>query len=228
MASEKAVGKSGFIFKEGAQFLNWKKRYLVIEKDKISYYTKENKRDKKGDLLIKSIVRVAPEKGQYKGRSYVFGIHTTNRVYYVHGSDEENMNSWIGAINSLIPVPKTLGDSTGGGGSSTSGNGTMAASTGSSEKTEKPEKKKVTVDDFRQLKVIGRGGFGRVLLVEKKRHETGICHESTQKRSDSSPRGSRAHADGTFGFIKVRSSFFGKTPLVFPNRGKFIFYHGFH
>jgi len=32
----------------------------------------------------------------------------------------------------------------------------------------KEKKKKPTVDDFRQLKVIGKGGFGRVLLVEKK------------------------------------------------------------
>lgn len=30
------------------------------------------------------------------------------------------------------------------------------------------ESKKISVDDFRKIKVIGKGGFGRVLLVEKK------------------------------------------------------------
>jgi len=41
-----------------------------------------------------------------------------------------------------------------------------------SEKVEKEaimnEAKKISVDDFRKIKVIGKGGFGRVLLVEKK------------------------------------------------------------
>jgi len=31
----------------------------------------------------------------------------------------------------------------------------------------------VTLNDFEQLKVIGRGGFGRVLLVKKR--DTGRC-----------------------------------------------------
>jgi len=153
-------GKAGFIFKEGAQFLNWKKRYLVIEKDKISYYTKENKRDKKGDLLIKNIVRVLPEKGLYKSRSFVFGIQTPTRTYYIQGSDEENMSSWINAINALLPTPK--GHST----TSAAISSVMMSNSGAARQDEK--EKKVAVEDFRQLKVIGRGGFGRVLLVEKK------------------------------------------------------------
>jgi len=49
------------------------------------------------------------------------------------------------------------------------------------------------VDDFRQLKVIGRGGFGRVLLVKKKGHRKVLCHESSQKISHRSPRRNRAH-----------------------------------
>jgi hypothetical protein len=50
MAEQKS--KAGFIFKEGAQFTkNWKKRYLVIERDRIAYYTKENKREKKRRVI---------------------------------------------------------------------------------------------------------------------------------------------------------------------------------
>jgi len=155
-------GKAGFIFKEGAQFLNWKKRYLVIEKDKISYYTKENKRDKKGELIIKNIVRVVPEKGLYKNRSFVFGIQTPTRTYYIQGSDDENMSSWIAAITSLLPTTKGQATTT----TTTTATTTTATTAVSFNQDEK--EKKVTVEDFRQLKVIGRGGFGRVLLVEKK------------------------------------------------------------
>eukprot|EP01123_Difflugia_compressa_P012971 TRINITY_DN577_c0_g1_i1.p1 TRINITY_DN577_c0_g1~~TRINITY_DN577_c0_g1_i1.p1 ORF type:complete len:474 (-),score=112.71 TRINITY_DN577_c0_g1_i1:143-1564(-) len=159
MTSSNGNQKAGFIYKEGAQFLNWKKRYLVIEKDRIAYYTRENKKDKKGELLIKNIVRVVPEKGLYKGRSFVFGIHTTvNRTYYIQGSDDENMNSWIAAISALIQQDPAL----------TSSNGAPTSlGGGGSEKGDKQDKK-MTTEDFKQLKVIGRGGFGRVLLVQKK------------------------------------------------------------
>jgi len=149
MAEQK--GKAGFIFKEGAQFTkNWKKRYLVIEKDRIAYYTKENKREKKGELMIKNIVRTE-DKGQYKNRSFVFGIQTTYRTYYIQCSDEENMMSWMNAVNACLKKEPQV-----------------------QEKLEREqqmhmnEAKKISVDDFRKIKVIGKGGFGRVLLVEKK------------------------------------------------------------
>jgi len=142
--------KAGFIFKEGAQFTkSWKKRFLVIEKDRISYYTKETKREKKGELLIKNIVRTENNNRQYKGRSFVFGIQTTYRTYYIQCSDEENMLSWMTAVNGVIKKEPII-----------------------QEKLEKEQQamreKKISVDDFRKIKVIGKGGFGRVLLVEKK------------------------------------------------------------
>jgi len=150
MAEQK--GKAGFIFKEGAQFTkNWKKRYLVIEKDRISYYVKENKKDKKGELLIKNIVRTE-DKGQYKGRSFVFGIQTTYRTYYIQCSDEENMQSWMTAVNGCLQKKEPVSEK------HENGNGHH----------EGGDKKLISVDDFRKIKVIGKGGFGRVLLVEKK------------------------------------------------------------
>jgi len=44
-------GKAGYIYKEGAKVHNWKKRYLVIEKElgSINYYVKDDKKSKKGE-----------------------------------------------------------------------------------------------------------------------------------------------------------------------------------
>lgn len=149
-------GKAGFVYKEGAQILNWKKRYLVIERDKLSYYVKENKKDKKGEILLRTIKDVKRFR-EYKGRKYVFGVvTTTGRTYYIQGSDDDNVTSWVNAINEVI------------------GNKPADSNTGTPVETQvandpaPPKPGKVTVADFDTISVIGRGGFGRVLLVRKR------------------------------------------------------------
>jgi len=149
-------GKAGFVYKEGAQILNWKKRYLVIERDKLSYYVKENKKDEKGEILLRTIKDVKRFR-EYKGRKYVFGVvTTTGRTYYIQGSDDDNVTSWVNAINEVI------------------GNKPADSNTGTPVETQvandpaPPKPGKVTVADFDTISVIGRGGFGRVLLVRKR------------------------------------------------------------
>jgi len=76
------------------------------------------------------------------------------------------MASWINVISAII-VPNGKRAEFSGSSEVTINH---AANNGSSSNSEKnhEQQKKVTADDFKQLKVIGRGGFGRVLLVEKK------------------------------------------------------------
>jgi len=151
---EKMTSKEGYIHKEGIQIQNWKKRFLAIEKTVISYYTNEYKRDKKGEIKIAAIKEVKPL-SFYKNRSYVFAVVTTGRTYYIQGSDDENRQRWIDAINGVL-------------GRSPTGNKGAVISHSTSKAHLLSEPKKVGVSDFQQLKVIGRGGFGRVLLVKKK------------------------------------------------------------
>jgi serine/threonine protein kinase len=146
-------GKAGFVYKEGAQILNWKKRYLAIERDKLSYYVKENKKDKKGEILLRTIKDVKRFR-EYKGRKYVFGlVTTTGRTYYIQGSDDDNVTSWVSAVNEVI-------------GNKTAVPTAVVDAPVSNEPTPNPGK--VTVNDFDTISVIGRGGFGRVLLVRKR------------------------------------------------------------
>jgi len=146
-------GKAGFIYKEGAQILNWKKRYLAIERDKLAYYVKENKKDKKGEILLRTIKDVKRFR-EYKGRKYVFGIvTTTGRTYYIQGSDDENVTSWVNAVNEAI-------------GNKVAEPAPVVEAPVSQDPP--PRAGKVTVADFDTVSVIGRGGFGRVLLVRKR------------------------------------------------------------
>eukprot|EP01128_Nolandella_sp_AFSM9_P011656 TRINITY_DN84_c0_g4_i1.p1 TRINITY_DN84_c0_g4~~TRINITY_DN84_c0_g4_i1.p1 ORF type:complete len:513 (+),score=144.10 TRINITY_DN84_c0_g4_i1:40-1539(+) len=200
-------GKAGYVYKEGAKFLTWKKRFLVVERDKLSYYTKDSMKSKKGEILIRTIKEVNPV-SQYKGRRFIMGIvTTTGRTYYIQGSDQENVQSWINSINEVIgktDSPSVAGNTLNApparGGAQQNAPPPRAsyeppaqvapASTNQAEPSlgnaqdqpaaqQQPQAQaqaggdpsKVGVDDFETMKVIGRGGFGRVLLVRK--HDTG-------------------------------------------------------
>jgi hypothetical protein len=165
---EEQMGKAGYIHKEGAQIYNWKKRFLVIEKTVISYYTNDNKKEKKGEIKIRNINDIRSLQ-VYKDRSFVFSLVTNDRTFYIQGSDNENRESWIVAVTDAVQRVKN------GGSNNTNAN----QNTNSPALKTKPsnanlpapagvDEKKVGLEDFLQLKVIGRGGFGRVLLVKKK------------------------------------------------------------
>jgi len=198
-----SVNKAGYIFKEGAKVMNWKKRYLVIEKDKLAYYVKDNLKERKGEVLIRTIKEVKSVK-EYKGRKFVFGIvTTTGRTYYFQGSDDENVKNWMDAINLVIGKPPTpaspaLSPQPAQGNRNTGELGfAQPQQAGAGYQQQPPQQQqqpnqyqyqqpaqqayqpppqqqqqqqpiKVSEEDFQTLKVIGRGGFGRVLLVRKK------------------------------------------------------------
>jgi hypothetical protein len=173
-----STGKSGWVLKEGEKVTNWKKRYLCIEQDqgRMSYYIKDNKKEKKGEILLKTIKDVRAER-EYKGRKLVFGIHTTvGRIYYIQGSDDENVASWVNAIKEAINPSKPAQQSQQGLNSNPKSvqqpvNTPQPTPQQQPQQTQSPQQqpvKQYNEDDFIQLKVIGRGGFGKVLLVKKK------------------------------------------------------------
>jgi len=157
-------------------------------------------KDKKGEILIRTIREVKSFK-EYKSRKYVFGIvTTTGRTYYIQGSDDENISSWITALNTLIGKGPTSNGNNSNGREETPVSPSPVRSSEPAktkpekqaetetrapagfEKNEKTESKKIGLDDFTQLKVIGRGGFGRVLLVKKRDTEKVYAMKVLKKR----------------------------------------------
>lgn len=181
-----STGKSGWVLKEGEKVTNWKKRYLSIElpEGRISYYIKDNKKEKKGEIVLKTIKDVRPER-DYKGKKLVFGIHTTvGRIYYIQGSDDENVASWVNAIKEAInptkPTqpsaqqgllasnPRQAPQNSYGMNNNQSPQQQQPQQNQNQQSPQQQQNKQCSEDDFVQLKVIGRGGFGKVLLVRKK------------------------------------------------------------
>jgi len=87
-----------------------------------------------------------------KQKKHLFAIVTqsekSNRTYMIQASDESSRRSWIEAVQQLIY--EAFVDSV------------------NEIQGEIGPTKKLCADDFLQLKLIGRGGFGRVILVRKK------------------------------------------------------------
>jgi len=154
--------KEGWLKKEGYTVKSWKKRWTVLDKTLLSYYEKENKKKKLGAFSVRdSKVKL----DSYKGKKNSFEVVTPARTYHFVATNEREAKSWVEAIEAASgktkPLPKKP--------ESNSSNGRSQQQTSSQNTAASPsQRKKMTVDDFDLLKVIGKGSFGKVFLVRKK------------------------------------------------------------
>eukprot|EP01126_Amoeba_proteus_P045067 TRINITY_DN5033_c0_g1_i1.p1 TRINITY_DN5033_c0_g1~~TRINITY_DN5033_c0_g1_i1.p1 ORF type:complete len:443 (-),score=99.64 TRINITY_DN5033_c0_g1_i1:212-1540(-) len=138
-------GKSGYLTKEGGSYKSWKKRFMCIEGDSLAYYTKDNKKEEMGRIpLAGATTRPA----DYKNKKFCFQIETSNRIYHIQASSEAEMEEWMRALsNAANPRGAAI----------------PQAKPSTVEDTDR-----VGLDDFELMKVIGKGSFGKVMLVRKK------------------------------------------------------------
>jgi len=150
--------KSGWLTKEGGSVKSWKKRFCVIEGEELVYYKKENKKEKMGSILLQGEHIKIQSKPNYKGRKFCFEVITPQRTYHCVANTETEMNLWIEALKQVLkknqPEKKVK--------ASENPSVPPAGKEAGGSTVEKSQ-----LSDYDLLKVIGKGSFGKVMLVRK-------------------------------------------------------------
>lgn len=144
------VIKEGFLTKEGGSIKTWKKRWFVLTEDGILAYFKKKGGEQMGKMDLKEGCTV--QEVSYKKKKNCFEAKTPGRTYHLIAENGGDMNAWMEQIKKI-----------------TEGGGSDSAAAPKKEEV-KPTHvvKKADVDDFQVTTVIGKGSFGRVLLVKHK------------------------------------------------------------
>jgi len=129
---------------------------MCIEGNALAYYTKENKKEKMGQIPLRGAV-IHPS--DYKDKKFCAKIETPHRDYYIVFPTDQEMKEWITCIDHITKPQKTPEPVT---------NSNIVHDIVVPVPPDVDKKcKSLGIEDFELLKVIGRGNFGRVLLVRK-------------------------------------------------------------
>jgi len=142
--------KEGYLTKEGLKVKNWKKRWFVLGKETLSYYTNHKSLKKVlGVISLAEIGEVSQTNG--KKKDFCLQLVTRRRVYYVVAESKQHMEEWKGMIQQQSAIVQGKAEP--------------------QEKEAKSDDEKVNIKSFELLTVIGQGSFGKVVQVRHK--ETG-------------------------------------------------------
>ncbi|OHT17204.1 hypothetical protein TRFO_41190 [Tritrichomonas foetus] len=91
--------KEGILIKQGGRVRNWKKRLFKLEGSELCYYSGSKK---KGSINLNNAIRVEADPTFKKKYCFKIEVATPNkRVYHMLGESNEDVNSWVEAINNI-------------------------------------------------------------------------------------------------------------------------------
>lgn len=113
---KKTASKVGYLTKQGAKWKTWKTRYFVLKGNLLYYFAEPKDTIPKGVIVLNSGLQVANAEKQTK-RKFCFSLSCrksftqaeswSNRVYYFQSQKDEDMKSWMEAIQKSSSGSKT-------------------------------------------------------------------------------------------------------------------------
>ncbi|KAL9646970.1 hypothetical protein ABK040_013828 [Willaertia magna] len=98
----KLVSRQGFVTKQGFKRKTWKKRYMVLHEDVLSYFKNQSDSYPAGSIKIEldSLVMFVDE--LQLGKKNCFAIVTKTRNYYMYCDLEEEVCDWIYSLRAAV------------------------------------------------------------------------------------------------------------------------------
>ena len=114
-----AVIKDGVLYKQGRRRHNWKERYFDLTSTKLAYYTDDQKRQLKGELLFQRNgkvedvnVQITPQGSRKTGNSgasqWRFSVSAGGDSIMIAAPNEDIMNEWVLAVQRAVSNPKRV------------------------------------------------------------------------------------------------------------------------
>jgi len=133
---------------------------MNIEKCDLVYYKKENK-DECGRISLTG-ASVCPT--EYRNKKHCFKIDAIGqRTFFICAASENDLHSWVTSLKTTITnlKPESVMKPT-------TSSPTLSQSKSNFPQPTPQINHKIGVEDFDLKKVVGKGSFGKVMLVQKK------------------------------------------------------------
>uniref|UniRef100_A0A347ZJ76 non-specific serine/threonine protein kinase n=1 Tax=Reticulitermes speratus TaxID=60591 RepID=A0A347ZJ76_9NEOP len=157
--------KEGYLEKQGGFLKSWKKKWYEVKGTTIySYKKKGSEALSQIPIRPKYTVQACTE-GK---KSHCFKINTESRAYLFAASSDKEAKAWISTIKELI--------------SNSSSSNASAASIKPQGSGSIAPNKKLSVEDFDVISVLGRGTYGKVQLVRLKSNAQLYAMKTMSKR----------------------------------------------
>lgn len=92
--------RSGFLYKEGLNLKNWKKRWFLLTEKYLFYFQNENDPQPLGTILIRDC-SIKLRDGKVRGKSFCFELFTHDRNYFIQALDSKDLLGWVNDIQGV-------------------------------------------------------------------------------------------------------------------------------
>ena len=92
------VLRTGYLQKKGRKRRNWKKRWVELDAAGLSYYDTEQKKKKKGVVVLDSQSKVF----ESDRKAFCFVVESSQRQFFLVANDAVAKSGWIESISQLI------------------------------------------------------------------------------------------------------------------------------